>query len=177
MHAKAGHDCREFCNFSKALAPRILRRSIIDLCILKPHMTSEQRPWDVPRARLTRAVIKRLVHLPWVFWKSTGFTELRRVCLGIFFIVTLYAYRNEIRSFLSLGCLTGSCRILPESGGQKAPQIRRHNRNRYFLPQNRTITVEKCDKIVDEAGLATRRGRKANECGRLCYECMQSKVK
>jgi hypothetical protein len=62
-----------FVIFSKALAPRILRRPIIDLYILKPHMASEQRPWDVPRARLTRAVIKRLVHLLWAFWKVHRF--------------------------------------------------------------------------------------------------------
>ena len=31
----------------------------------------------------------------------TGFTELRRICLSISFIVTLYVYRNEIRSFLT----------------------------------------------------------------------------
>ena len=32
---------------------------------------------------------------------TTGFTELRRICLSISFTVTLYVYRNEIRSFLT----------------------------------------------------------------------------
>ena len=79
--------------------------------------------------------------------------------------------------FLALGASRVLVESFPSREAKKRHKSDGTTENRYFLPQNRTITVERCDRIVDEAGLATRRGRKANECGRLCYECMQSKVR
>ena len=75
---------------------------------------------------------------------------------------------------------TGSCRILPEPRGQKAPQIRRRNQKPLFfaaVQQNRTITIENATKLwVEQAWLCDTGAELMNVEG-FCRERMQSKVR